>query len=95
MGTISSPPDMTQTKLTVLSKDTAQEGTRPVINVHTPDSDEWTDVASIPVQKVRRLDVDEVLARSLPKLTAKVSRLNANENSSSIKESNPAKTVRD
>ena len=86
MVTISSAQDMTQTKLTVLSNDTAQEGARPIIDVNTPDSDEWTYVGSIPLRKVKRLDVDEVLARSLPKLTAKVSRLNANENSSSSKE---------
>jgi len=77
---------MTQIKLTVLSNDTAQEGAQPVIDLNTPDSDEWTDVGSIPLRKVRRLDVDKVLARSLPKLTAKVSRLSANENSSSSKD---------
>jgi hypothetical protein len=86
MATISSAQEMTQIKLTVMSKDTAREGARPIINVNTPNPGEWTDVGSIPLRKVRRLDVDEVLARSLPKLTAKVSRLSANEASSSNKE---------
>jgi len=86
MATISSAQDMTQTKLTVLSNDPAQEGARPIIDINTANSDEWTNVGAIPLRKVQRLDVDEVLARSLPKLTAKVSRLSANDNSSSSKE---------
>jgi hypothetical protein len=58
---------MAQANLTVLN-DEAAEGERRPIEDNTSNADEWIGLEPIPPRKGRRLDVDEVLARSsLPK----------------------------
>jgi hypothetical protein len=70
---------------TALNEEAGQDGTRPT-EVNTSDSDEWIRPGSIRSRNARPLDVDEVLARSLPKASGKVFRISAIEGSSPMKE---------
>jgi hypothetical protein len=60
---------MTKTNLLTLKDDTAQPRPAPVEPTAT-NSDKWIGVEPIPLRRVQRLDVDAVLARSLPKALA-------------------------
>lgn len=57
---------MAQTILPVLKDEARLESGAP-IEVDTSTADEWMRPGPTPPRKVRRLDVDAVLARSLPK----------------------------
>jgi len=60
---------MTRANLLALQDDTPQDcpaATEPT----TTNSDKWIGVEGIPLRRVQRLDVDAVLARSLPKALA-------------------------
>ena len=57
---------MTKANLLALKNDTAQGFPAPAEPTIT-NSDHWTVVEPIPLRRVQRLDVDAVLARSLPK----------------------------
>ena len=60
---------MTKTNLLALKDDPAQDRPAPA-KPTTTNSDKWIVVEPIPVRRVQRLDVDAVLARSLPKVLA-------------------------
>jgi len=57
---------MTKANLLALKDDPAQDRPAPA-QPTTTNSDKWIVVEPIPVRRVQRLDVDAVLARSLPK----------------------------
>lgn len=58
---------MAQANLKELKDETRQESPRAPIEVGTATSDDWIRSGPAPLRKVQRLDVDAVLARSLPK----------------------------
>ena len=58
---------MAQANLPILKNRGDQESPRTPIEVEPYASDEWINPGPAPAPKVRRLDVDAVLARSLPK----------------------------
>jgi len=57
---------MTKANLLALKNDTAQDFPAPA-EPTTTNSDQWIVVEPIPLRRVQHLDVDAVLARSLPK----------------------------
>ena len=57
---------MTKANLLALKNDTAPDRPAPPEPRNT-NSDQWIVVEPIPLRRVQRLDVDAVLARSLPK----------------------------
>jgi hypothetical protein len=57
---------MTKVNLLALKNDTAQDFPAPA-EPTTTNSDQWIVVEPIPLRRVQHLDVDAVLARSLPK----------------------------
>jgi hypothetical protein len=57
---------MTKANLLALKDDTARDRPAPA-EPTTTNSDQWIVVEPIPLRRVQRLDVDAVLARSLPK----------------------------
>jgi len=60
---------MTKTNLLALKDDPAQDRSAPA-EPATTNSNQWIVVEPIPLRRVQRLDVDAVLARSLPKVLA-------------------------
>jgi len=60
---------MTKANLLALKHDTAQDRPAPAEPTNT-NSDQWIVVEPIPLRRVQRLDVDAVLARSLPEALA-------------------------
>jgi len=77
---------MAQANLKRLKDEATQEGARTPVSLEPLSSDEWIRLGSTSLRNARRLDVDAVLARSLPKASGNVSRISANEGSSSMKE---------
>ncbi len=51
---------------TIKSEDEWTSPERVATEAYVPMSDQHTGVATVPVRKPQRLDVDEILARSLP-----------------------------
>jgi hypothetical protein len=60
---------MTKANLLAFKDDTAQDRPAPAESI-TTSSDKWIGVERIPLRRVQRLDVDAVLARSLPRVLA-------------------------
>jgi hypothetical protein len=58
---------MTNTNLVLFKDDGAQDGVRRPVQSPTSDSAGWIGGGPTPPRTGRRLDVDEVLSRSLPK----------------------------
>lgn len=58
---------MAQADLTILKDRGDQESPRTQVESDTCTSDEWMNPGPTSLRKVQRLDVDAVLARSLPK----------------------------
>lgn len=61
---------MLQPNSIVEDEQPAEDRARRATAAHTSTSDQRTSLDSIPRRKGRRLDVDEVLTRSLPKVVA-------------------------
>ena len=59
--------DIMKANLIAFKDKAGQDGPQSRLEPATPDSDDWIGVGPTPLRRGRRLDVDEVLARSLPK----------------------------